>query len=148
MPPRRALSTQNSSEPPLFEFCVRGPALSAQTRSRRRLGVWQAGVAKEAKRVAIGKPMILGRIEVRITEFGDAPRKDRDNTAKPILDAMQGVLFENDRQVILLASEWCDINGRYKVRFMSADLAVAFSAGHEFVWIRIFTHHPSHETTA
>lgn len=139
--PRRVVSRRRPSEPPLFEFCVPGPALSARTRSKR-MGAWRASIVNAAKLAAADNVIFLDPVEVQIVEFGEHRSKDRDNTAKPILDAIQGILFENDMQVALLKSEWCDIDAPYKVRFMSSVAAAAFSAGDEFVWIRVFAHRP------
>ncbi len=81
-------------------------------------------------------------VEVWITEFSVYPTRDRDNLAKPILDALQGVTYLNDSQVRRLSVEWCDINGSYTVRFMSPRLANALSVGAEFLWVRVTTFEP------
>jgi hypothetical protein len=36
-------------------------------------------------------------VEVRISEFSEFATRDRDNMAKPVLDALQGIAYENDR---------------------------------------------------
>lgn len=89
-----------------------------------------------------GLLLTTGEIDVAISEFSTFGGSDRDNLAKPILDAMQGVVYENDRQVRRLNVEWCDIDGSYSVRYMSPILAGALCDGQEFIWIRIWFHQP------
>ena len=89
-----------------------------------------------------GRPPLTVDVEVAISEFGDYPSRDRDNMAKPILDAMQGVVYDDDRQVKSVHSEWCDINGSYVVRHMSPIVAAALSAGRDFLWVRVWIHLP------
>lgn len=88
----------------------------------------------------VGKPPIAGDVEVQISEFSEFAARDRDNMAKPVLDAMQGVVYENDKQIKGLNIEWCDIGGAYVVRHMSPIVAAALSAGHEFLWVRVSAH--------
>ena len=84
-------------------------------------------------------------VEVRISEFSEYATRDRDNMAKPVLNAMQGVVYENDKQVKTLHVDWCDIDGAYVVRHMSPVAAAALSAGHEFLWVRVSAHAPRKE---
>jgi crossover junction endodeoxyribonuclease RusA len=76
-------------------------------------------------------------VTVQITEFSEIATRDLDNLAKPILDAMQGVAYINDRQVKALHVDRCDIEGSYVVRYMSPVLAAALSEGDEFLWVRV-----------
>lgn len=128
---------------PDLEFQLPGPAISAQTRNRRLLREWSARVA-EAARAAwpVNRLPMTGDVEVAISEFSEAATRDRDNMAKPILDTMQGLAYENDRQVKSVHVEWCDIAGAYVVRYMSPIVAAALVAGREFLWIRVSAHRP------
>ena len=96
----------------------------------------------EAARVAWSDktPPMAGDIEVYISEFSEFATRDRDNMAKPVLDAMQNVVYGNDRQVKNLHVEWCDIGGSYMVRYMSPVVAAALSVGREFIWVRVVAH--------
>ncbi len=89
-----------------------------------------------------GKPPVAYDIEVLISEFSESATRDRDNMAKPVLDAMQGIAYENDKQVVNLHVEWCDIDGAYVVRHMSPVVAAALSVGEEFLWVRVSAHVP------
>ena len=128
---------------PEFEFQVQGPAVSAQAKNRRRLTDWAMCVTAAARAAwPRDKPLMTGDVEVYISEFSQAATRDRDNMAKPILDALQGVAYANDRQVKSVHIEWCDIGGAYVVRYMSPVVAAALSAGKEFIWVRVMAHVP------
>ena len=128
---------------PEFEFQVQGPAVSAQAKNRRRLTDWATRVTAAARAAwPRDKPLMTGDVEVYISEFSQAATRDRDNMAKPILDALQGVAYANDRQVKSVHIEWCDIGGAYVVRYMSPVVAAALSAGKEFIWVRVTAHVP------
>ena len=62
--------------------------------------------------------------------------------AKPILDAMQGILYEDDRQVAGLHVEWYDLDGIYRIRFIPLMVASSLSRGAPFVWVRVLRHRP------
>ena len=128
---------------PAFEFQLPGPALSAQAKNPARLAAWKARVA-EAARAAwpLAQPMLMGELEVHISEFSERATRDRDNLAKPICDAMQGIAYANDSQIKRLRVEWCDIDGRYVVRHMSPVVAAALSLGREFLWVRVWRYAP------
>jgi crossover junction endodeoxyribonuclease RusA len=127
--------------PPVFEFHVQGPAISARAKNRLLLRSWTERVTAAAQAAwPAGKSAIASDLDVYISEFSEVATRDRDNMAKPVLDAMQKVVYENDRQVKRLHVEWCDIEGSYVVRFMSPIVAGALSVGKEFLWVRVFPH--------
>ncbi len=122
MATRRVKATAPPARPvrPDFEFCVEGPPVSAQSKNRDLLREWKvrvAGAARAAwpKKVALMK----GHVDVYISEFSEYPTGDRD-----------------------LYTEWCDIDGSYRVRFMSPVIAKALSTGKEFLWVRLSLHAP------
>lgn len=143
---RRRSSIAVSIGPPLrpdLEFQVRGPAISAQAKNKQLLREWKMRVTAAARAAwPSGKPPTSGEVEVYISEFSEFATRDRDNMAKPLLDAMQRVVYENDKQIKHLHIEWCDIEGAYVVRHMSPIVAAALSAGHEFLWVRVHAHVP------
>ncbi len=60
-------------------------------------------VAKDIRSQLVAVEMLTGRLGVSIElERGDRTEYDIDNYIKSVLDAMQGVLFENDSQVDML----------------------------------------------
>jgi len=56
---------------------------------------------------------------------------------KPIQDALNGVIFEDDSQVRSTSSVRRDINGSYRLRHAPLVLASAFATGDDFVHMRI-----------
>jgi len=129
--------------PPIFECTVRGPPVSAQSRNPKLLARWKDNVAKAAHRANPAGCLPADRqLTVILSEFSEAATMDRDNMAKAVLDSLQGVAYVNDRQVKHVDVEWCDIEGSFVVRYMSAVVAQALSAGDEFLWIRVFDHVP------
>jgi hypothetical protein len=51
--------------------------------------------------------MLVDEIELRLTEFSERRRGDRDNIAKPIRDTMRGIPLGQRRQVARIKAEWC-----------------------------------------
>jgi hypothetical protein len=69
---------------------------------------------------------------------------DHDNMIKPIQDALSGLIYNDDRQIIDARTRKTNIGGRFRLRRLSAVYARAFGGGREFVFIRI-EEAPSHE---
>jgi len=124
--------------PPVFEVCVHGQAFSAQSGNRSRLDAWKRQVTNGAAAVWAGRPPLRGDLELHVFHYAEALLGDLDNLNKPIQDALQGVTFVNDKQVKRLSGGWRDINGVYRVRYISLPLGAAFSDGRPFVHIRIW----------
>ena len=62
---------------------------------------------------------------------------DLDNMAKPILDAMSGLIWHDDRQLVSLAVHRRDLAAPYVVAGMSPVLAQGFVAGTPFLHVRV-----------
>jgi Holliday junction resolvase RusA-like endonuclease len=58
-----------------------------------------------ARRAMRGAPPLTGSLEVGVTMVFDSERPDIDGPIKPVLDAMQRIVFANDRQVRRLTVE-------------------------------------------
>ncbi len=43
------------------------------------------------------RPPLLEEVVLHVTHFCEVPLGDTDNLAKPIRDALQGVVYKNDR---------------------------------------------------
>ena len=69
---------------------------------------------------------------------------DHDNMIKPIQDALAGLIYKNDRQITDAQTRKTNIDGRFRLRHLSAVYARAFGGGRDFVYIRI-EEAPSHE---
>lgn len=123
-----------------FEFIVFGPPLSLQTKNRMRLQAWKKTVrqvaARRWRRRKWVKP-ITDDVEVRICYYYDREPPDVDNIIKPIVDALAGLVYVNDKQVVNASSRKRNINHAFRVRRMSAVLASGFVAGEDFVHVKV-----------
>jgi hypothetical protein len=68
---------------------------------------------------------------------GIAIRLDNDNMVKPIQDALNGLIYVDDRQITDTVARKTSLDGSFKVRGMSSVLAVAFVGGVEFLHVVI-----------
>lgn len=91
-----------SLEPLLpFEFVVHGVARSLQNKGRRSLDDWKAIVQNGySHQLVEGHWAFEGALAVTIFYFPvGVMQGDLDNIIKPVLDAMTGGLYLNDRQI-------------------------------------------------
>jgi Holliday junction resolvase RusA-like endonuclease len=82
-----------------FEFSIQGPPVSQQTRRRDRVREWTRTVRQAAERSWGDEPAVDGPVMVSITYFFDSVDFDIDNIPKPILDALNGLVYVDDRQI-------------------------------------------------
>ena len=85
-----------------FEFVIDGPPVSSQTNNRKNLRKWRKELKNKAKsHWQKNKPSVGDSVMVEITYFYEKgpPKIDVDNMSKPILDALEGVVYEDDVQV-------------------------------------------------
>lgn len=122
-----------------IEFTIKGTPVSAQTRNRARLQTWKQRV-RAAANVVLNPDSraIQGDVCVTITYYYEGESPDVDNIIKPIQDALNGIVFEDDVQVIETKSRKRLINGSYRIRGVSSVLLVAFSDGDEFVHVKVY----------
>ena len=66
---------------------------------------------------------------------GDSP--DVDNIIKPIQDALEGVVYGDDAQVVKAESSKVSIDGSFTIRGASATLLQAFSERDPFVYVQV-----------
>ena len=91
------------SEGPLVAFTVKGTPKSVGgtgRKSRQNMRAWREQVRSAALRAASGLDLpALGALSVRITYFyWESTTIDVDNIAKPIIDALNGIVCNDDRQ--------------------------------------------------
>jgi hypothetical protein len=79
------------------------------------------------------------RVAITVVYYheGLATRLDNDNLLKPIQDALNGLIYADDRQITDTHVRKTSIDGPFYVRGMSATLAEGFVQGEAFVYIRI-----------
>ena len=68
---------------------------------------------------------------------GDKPSLDVDNMSKPILDVLQGVVYDDDRQIRQAELTHVRIDTPFVFVGVSKVLTDAIQAGNQFVYVRI-----------
>jgi crossover junction endodeoxyribonuclease RusA len=126
---------------PLFDVCIHGQPVSAQTKRRSVLEAWKSRVRRES--VAAWPPGLLpieGRVRLRVTHYYETPAGDMDNIRKAIQDVLQGIAYLNDRQVSDGTDRRFNINGPFVARWWSPRLGLAFSDGRPFIHIEVWAY--------
>lgn len=100
--------------------------------------VWQQRVARAAQEARRDwSPSPFDELVLRVAYFYvDAPAADLDNIVKPLQDALKGVAFEDDIQVVDLVASMRrkGVNERIP---MTAMLATAFGGGSDFIYVTV-----------
>jgi crossover junction endodeoxyribonuclease RusA len=119
-----------------FEFVIEGPPVSQQTRRRARRRAW----IEEIRQAVIDRwprdePPALGSIRVSVTYVFAGAAVDLDNLAKPVLDALKGLVYQDDGQVTDIAMRKRDGAANLRISIPSSVLLGAFSRGQEFLHV-------------
>lgn len=120
-----------------FEFTILGPPVSHQTRNRARLQQWKSTVNSRAATLWPHTSTYPDIVSVIITYYYEGESPDVDNIIKPIQDALEGIVYDNDQQVVEIKSRKKDITGAYRIKGRSPILLQAFSVGSSFLHIEI-----------
>lgn len=114
--------------------------MSQQTRRRDRLPPWRAAIRQAAEqRWPVDDAPVEQEVSVEITHFFVGAPGDVDNIIKPILDALNGLVFVDDSRVSDVVSRRRNIAGLYTVDLASTMLTDALSNGRELLHIRIIS---------
>ena len=123
-----------------FEFIIPGPPLSHQTKNRVRLQAWKRGVRNIARKKWIQRKQhgpVAHEVSVEVIYFYDTTSPDVDNMVKPIQDALLGLIYKDDRQVMNTTGRKRNINKALRIRGISAVMARGFVSGDDFVYVKI-----------
>jgi endonuclease III len=121
------------------EFYVEGVPVSLQTKNPKSLKAWKNIVSSEARK-AVGGGRWATEIPVfaTILYFPDAAMQgDIDNIVKPILDALEGPIYVEDRQVERVWVQKFEPDNPASFAEPTVILAAALDAGTPVVYIRI-----------
>lgn len=120
-----------------LEFVVLGPPISNQSPGTN-LDHWRATVEAEARK-QWNKAVLSGNPKAIIINFysDSKPSVDIDNMSKPILDVMQGIVYDDDRQIRQAEISHVRIDAPFVIVGVSKILVTALQAGHQFVYVRI-----------
>jgi crossover junction endodeoxyribonuclease RusA len=120
-----------------LEFVILGVPISNQVPGPN-LQNWRAAVAAEAQSQWI-RPILAGKLKAVIINFhlGDKPSLDVDNMSKPILDVLERLVYDNDRQVRQCEIAHVRIDAPFVFVGASKIIVSAVQAGSQFVYVRI-----------
>ncbi len=117
---------------------VKGRPVSVNASSTHK-NWWKSKVAAEATKVfATPIDMTHNDLRVTITFFYDSlPDFDTDNISKPICDALNGIAYHDDRQLMERNARVRRIDGSFRIKGVDPELVVAIAEGEDFVSIKI-----------
>jgi crossover junction endodeoxyribonuclease RusA len=119
------------------EFVIIGVPISNQSPGPN-LQNWRAAVVAAAQ-ARWNSPLLAINLKAVIINFylGNRPSLDVDNMSKPILDAMEGVVYDNDRQIIQAEITHVPIGSAFVFVGASRIIVASVQAGSQFVYVRI-----------
>ncbi len=120
-----------------LEFVVLGPPVSNQTPGPN-LTTWRATITGAAT-LNWANPPLTGELKAIIINFytGNKPSLDVDNLSKPILDVMQKIVYDDDRQIVQAEFTHAKIGAAYSIVGVRPLLVTVLQAGNPFVYVRI-----------
>ncbi len=120
------------------EFVIVGVPVSNQSAGSPALHAWRAAVEAEARKTWAGPPL-MGKLKAVIINFhtGEKPSLDLDNMSKPILDVLQDLVYDDDRQVRQAELTHVRIDAPFVFVGASKLIVAAVQSGGEFVYVRI-----------
>ena len=119
-----------------LEFVVLGVPISNQVPGANLQG-WRTALAAEAENHWHGA-LLTCKLKGVIINFhlGERPTLDVDNMSKPIFDAMEGIVYENDRQIRQAEITHVPIDAPFRIKGASSIIVSAVQAGRPFVFVR------------
>ena len=120
------------------EFVLPRRPVSQQARRQERLRDWKRFVSEHA-RLAVEQPgiSVTEPVAVRLLYLYDEIAIDIDNILKPILDALVGVVFEDDAVVTDVEIRRRRLGVAFAVDAVSPVLAAGFALGQELVYVAL-----------
>jgi crossover junction endodeoxyribonuclease RusA len=120
-----------------LEFVVFGPPVSNQSPGPG-LTLWRATIVGTANLNWPHAPLV-GELRAVILNFYAAsrPSVDVDNMSKPILDAMQNIVYDDDRQIVQAEFAHLKIGAAFPIAGVRPIIVNAIQAGIPFVFVRI-----------
>ena len=126
-----------------FDISILGIPISSQTSSRngkKKKRIYKDRIFNQAKsKLAEDFKLITENVKLKLVYFYDESTDlDADNIIKPIQDALEGVIYANDNQVVSIECKKKNLNGNYRMRgVITEELFKGFSSDEEFVYILV-----------
>ena len=125
-----------------FDFVIIGTPVHHRAKDKKALKAWRAHVRMTAQDCWGDCPPLAEKLYLQITHFYDQPvgqpdpNLDSERIIKPVLDALNGVIYQDDYQIAELDTRRRNLNGSFRVKGMSVALAEGFCQGDEFLHIK------------
>lgn len=120
-----------------FELVMAGAPVSNQTRRGQRRRDWVRELQQAARQEWGTEPPHARTVAVTITYFYDGHSPDVDNIPKPILDALKGIVYDDDRRVSDLLCRKRELSGDLLVRNPSEAVLDSLGDGEPFLHIGV-----------
>ncbi|NER83665.1 MAG: RusA family crossover junction endodeoxyribonuclease [Leptolyngbya sp. SIO1D8] len=126
-----------------FDFVIIGKPVPHRAKDKKALRTWREHVKATAQYCWTDRPPLVDKLSVKITHFYDAPsgnvgeNLDSERIIKPVLDALNGVIYVDDYQIADLDNRRRNLNGSFRVKGMSPALADGFCKGEEFLHVKV-----------
>ncbi len=121
-----------------FEFVIEGPPVSQQTRRRARRQAWVEAIrARIRGSWPADEPPVESALLVSLSYLFIEVAVDLDNVAKPFLDALKGIAYQDDGQVTDLILRKRSLSATLEVENPSELLATSIEAGREFLHVTL-----------
>src|SRR4026209_2153451 len=118
----------------MIEFAVMGTPLSQQASSGRK-AAWKSQVAGEATGASTFG--YICPLRVTLAYFCPVLGVDIDNIVKPILDAMKGILYQDDRRIVQVHSLAIEFADAARIANVTTAIAAGLAGGGDFVLVRV-----------
>ncbi len=129
-----------------WECVILGIPVSVNTRNKVKKQRWRDAVQAAARAEwPDGEAPLACKLTIHITYYHDRAPLDVDNMMKPIQDALNGIVYVDDKLLTDRHSHLRDLNDAYRVRGLSRAQAEGFMADTPFVHIRIEASSPTVE---
>jgi crossover junction endodeoxyribonuclease RusA len=121
-----------------WECVILGIPVSVNTRNRLTKQRWRDAVQAAARAEWPDDEVPLAcELTIHITYYHERAPLDVDNMMKPIQDALNGIVYVDDKQLKERHSYLRNLNGAFRVRGLSRAQADGFMAGVPFIHIRV-----------
>jgi Holliday junction resolvase RusA-like endonuclease len=121
------------------EFTIDGPPYSRQSKSKR-FEAWVESVRSTARMSWGDKPALTAgplKCSIYYVHEGPTARRDDDNMAKPIRDALSGIVYQDDKLIHHSTTTLMSLDAPIKASGVSLVILSAYNRGRPFVYVWI-----------
>lgn len=120
-----------------FDFLIPKRPVSLQTKNRANLQKWKDYVQREASKSWIGSKYSGMGLEITLAYLYQTDPVDVDNIAKPILDALIGLIYDDDLLITDIKSHRRSLTGSFDPARLPILLLQGVLSSSECVYVRI-----------